>query len=69
MIMKNKEHLTEEGLKAITDIKASLNRGLSEELNTIFPNTIPVKRPVVNQIIPDPQWLAGFTTAEGNFFF
>jgi len=66
--MKNKEHLTEEGLKAITDIKASLNRGLSEELNTIFPNTIPVKRPVVNQIIPDPQWLAGFTTAEGNFF-
>lgn len=69
MIMKNKEHLTEEGLKAIIDIKASLNRGLSEELKAIFPNTIPVKRPVVvNQVIPDPQWLAGFITAEGNFF-
>ena len=46
-----------------------MNRGLYEELKVIFPNTIPVKRPgVVNQVIPDPQWLAGIITAEGNFF-
>lgn len=69
IIMKNKEHLTEIGVKAIIDIKASLNRGLYEELKVIFPNTMPVKRPgVVNQVIPDPQWLAGIITAEGNFF-
>lgn len=69
MIMKNKGHLTEEGFKAIIEIKASLNKGLSEELKAIFPNTNPTKRPVVeNQVIPDAQWLAGFTSAEGNLF-
>jgi hypothetical protein len=67
--MKNKSHLTEEGLKAIINIKALLNKGLNEELKTTFPKSIPVERPIiVNQIIRDPQWLAGFTSAEGNFF-
>lgn len=69
MLMKNKSHLTEEGLKAIIDIKASLNRGLNEELNTAFPKSIPVERSVVvNQVIQNPLWLAGFITAEGSFF-
>jgi hypothetical protein len=69
MIMKNKEHLTEEGLKAIINIRASLKNGLTEVLKEAFPKTISVKRPaVVNQVVPHPQWLAGFTSAEGNFF-
>src|SRR5690606_18776687 len=51
------------------DFKASLNRGLTEVLKAVFPNSILVKRAVVeNQVIQDPQWLAGFITAEGNFF-
>jgi hypothetical protein len=67
--MKNKSHLTEEGLKAIINIKALLNKGLNEELKTTFPKSIPVERPIiVNQIITDSQWLAGFISAEGNFF-
>jgi hypothetical protein len=69
LLIKNKSHLTEEGLKAIISIKALLNKGLNEELKTTFPKIIPVERPIiVNQIITDPQWLAGFISAEGNFF-
>lgn len=69
IMMRNKEHLTEEGVNSIIDFKASLNRGLTEVLKAVFPNSILVKRAVVeNQVIQDPQWLAGFITAEGNFF-
>jgi len=69
MLIKNKSHLTEQGLKAIIGIKASLNRGLNEELKISFPKNIPVERPVVvNQVIRDPKWLAGFISAEGSFF-
>ena len=53
-LMKNKEHLTKEGLQQIVNIKASMNRGLSPELKAAFPNTIPVQRPFVfNQQIKD----------------
>ena len=55
-MMERKEHLTQEGLQAILNLKASLNLGLSEKLKTAFPNTIPVDRPeVVNQVIRYPQ--------------
>ena len=40
-IVLNKEHLTEEGLRKIVAIKASMNMGLSEELKTAFPNITP----------------------------
>lgn len=50
-------------------LKASMNLGLSEQLKTAFPNVTPEVRPlVVNKTITDPQWLAGFTSAEGCFF-
>ena len=46
-----------------------MNRGLSEKLKAAFPSVVPVDRPVIsNQEIPDPKWLAGFTSAEGCFF-
>ena len=55
MMLIRKEHLTYEGLEKVVALKASLNRGLSEELKTVFPNTVPVLRPlVVDQVIPDP---------------
>jgi hypothetical protein len=67
--MINKSHLSSEGLSQVVGIKASLNKGLSDELKGHFSNTIPVPRPTVEfQGIPDPNWLAGFTSAEGNFF-
>lgn len=64
----NKEHLSTEGLNKLICIKASLNLGLSDNLSQAFPKVIPVDRPVLlNQNIPDPMWLAGFTSAEGCF--
>jgi len=70
-----KEHLTLDGLNKMVAIKASLNRGLSDELKAAFPHVIPVKRPIVTplagsgvkKICFDPEWLAGFTSAEGCF--
>ena len=67
-IIKNKQHLTEEGFNKILALRASINKGLPEVLKEAFPNITPAERPIVNnENIPDPNWISGFTTAEGNF--
>lgn len=67
-LMKNKEHLTPEGLLKIVAIKASMNLGLSEKLSSTFPIK-PSLRPEINTLgIPDPNWIAGFTDGDGSFF-
>ena len=67
--MVQKEHLNKAGLQAIVNIRASLNLGLSESLKEAFPETIPVSRPLVDKSkIPDPEWIAGFTSGEGCFY-
>jgi hypothetical protein len=66
--MKNKEHLTLEGLKKIVAFKASINLGLSELLLNEFSDIIAIERPLIkNQIINNPYWLAGFVSGEGCF--
>jgi hypothetical protein len=35
-LIKNKEHLTEEGLNKLVSIKASLNKGITDKLKDIF---------------------------------
>jgi hypothetical protein len=42
-----KHHLREEGLINILEFKASLNKGLSPELEKAFPDVIPVARAIV----------------------
>jgi len=65
----NQEHLTIDGLNKIIAIKASMNLGLSEEIQIAFPNIIPTVRPLVkNPEIRSPNWLAGFAAAEGCFY-
>lgn len=67
--MMQKEHLNKEGFQEIVNIRASLNLGLSENLKAAFPKTIPVSRLLVeNSKIPDPEWIAGFTSGEGCFY-
>ena len=67
-LIKNKEHLTLEGLQKIVNIKASINLGLSEKMIESFPKSVKVERPQVKNIkIQDPNWLRGFTEAEGSF--
>jgi hypothetical protein len=47
-------HLTEEGLTKVVSIKASMNKGLSDKLLTVFPDIIPVIRPLItDQEIPN----------------
>jgi hypothetical protein len=69
-LILNKEHLTFSGLLKIVAIKASMNLGLSHTLQTTFQNIIPVKRPEIilknNKL--EPEWISGFTSAEGCFF-
>ena len=55
-------------IQEIVNIRATLNKGLSEKLKAAFPNTKEVERPLVeNKVIPHPEWFAGFTSAEGCF--
>lgn len=65
----NKGPLSLADLQSVVDIKASLNNGLSPELQSLFPKTVPVKRPVY--LLTDtynPFWVVGFTEAESSFF-
>jgi hypothetical protein len=62
-LIEQEEHLKEEGLQLIINIRASLNLGLSEALKAAFPDTIPVVRPYISSSeIPHSEWMAGFTT-------
>jgi hypothetical protein len=46
-----------------------LNKGLSDNLKAVFPDVLSYPRPeVLNKQIPDPEWMAGFTSGEGCFF-
>ena len=67
-LVSNKEHLNTEGVIKVISIKGSLNNGLSPALVECFPNVIPIERPVVqlSENI-DPNWIVGFTDAEGCF--
>ncbi len=70
-MMKDKLHLTEGGLQEIINIKASMNKGVSEEILAEFPNTTPVDKPIVKEpVVTDirPNWLAGFTSGDGCFY-
>jgi len=62
------EHLSVKGLQEIVNIRASINLGLSDSLKTVFPNTVPVHRPLIKDISTlDPDWMAGFVSGEGCF--
>ena len=68
----NKYHLTSAGLNQILNIKASINKGLSDYLKSEFKNisgfNTPVERPVINTLnIPNPNWISGLVSGEGNF--
>jgi hypothetical protein len=69
-IIKQREHLTEKGLLKLISLKSSLNRGLSYKLTEAFSNVAFVSRPEYKfNGIPDPFWLAGFTSGDGSFHF
>jgi hypothetical protein len=70
--MQNKDHLIIEGLRKIIALKASLYRGLSDELKVAFPNIIPVVRPLIIELAETSKsinsyWVGGFASGEGSF--
>ena len=74
-LIKQKNHLTQEGFQEILSLKASLNNGLSEELKKVSllrkPNIIPYLRP--QTITPkfetiNPYWVSGFVDGDGCFY-
>jgi hypothetical protein len=44
-LIKQKQHLTQDGLEKILALKYNLNKGLPNELKEAFPNIIPIDRP------------------------
>jgi len=69
ILIKNKEHLTIDGLNKIVALKAAMNWGISDLIKTSFPALVPVQKPLVkNKVVQDPSWLAGFASGEGCFF-
>lgn len=67
-LMNKGEHLTEDGLVKIINLKASLNKGLSNNLKLYFPNVIGIERSIINPPINiNYNWIAGFFSAEGCF--
>jgi hypothetical protein len=67
-LMNKDEHLNKDGLIKIINLKASLNKGLSDKLKFYFPNTIKVERPKANiPININYNWIAGFFSGDGCF--
>jgi len=61
------DHLIDTGWDKLLSIKATINKGLSDELIKTFPHIIAIKRPLVTFIKITPEWFAGFTSGEGCF--
>lgn len=69
ILIKNKEHLTEDGLHKILSLKSVLNLGLSVALKAAFPNVITIARPIftVPSAPLNPHWVSGFIEGDGSF--
>jgi LAGLIDADG DNA endonuclease family protein len=66
-LMKKGAHLTINGLQQVINIRASMNTGLSEIIKSEFSNNNIKKRGIIqSNNIPDPQWVSGFVSGEGN---
>ncbi|OSX56128.1 hypothetical protein POSPLADRAFT_1160921 [Postia placenta MAD-698-R-SB12] len=67
-LMHEGAHITIDGLQQIINIKASMNLGISETIKSEFNQTKPVKRTIIQTTnIPNPNWITGFVSGEGNF--
>lgn len=63
-----KKHLNKKGFLYILRIYASINRGVSKQVNNLYSNIIPYGK--IKTILPnklDPYWVSGFIAGEGSF--
>jgi hypothetical protein len=67
-LMSKRAHLNLNGLREIIDIKATMNLGIQEPIESEFNDINPVERVLIQTTnIPDPNWISGFASGEGNF--
>nr|YP_010164145.1 LAGLIDADG endonuclease [Metarhizium album]QRK27502.1 LAGLIDADG endonuclease [Metarhizium album] len=67
-LIKNKSHLTKDGLLKLVALKAVINNGMNNDLSIAFPDIHTVLRPGVQvPKIMNPNWLSGFVEGEGCF--
>lgn len=67
-IIKERKHITKDGLLKIISLKTNLNRGLPPNIVEAFPNIVPIPRPdFLFKGIPDPFWISGFVSGDGYF--
>ena len=69
LLMEKGEHKTLPGLLKIFSLKVNLNKGLPAAVKEEFPDIQPAILPEFKVPISfNPNWVAGFITAEGSFF-
>lgn len=67
-LIKQKQHLSKEGLEKIVALKCNLNKGLSEVLVKAYPNIKAVPRPHYKfKGVPNPYWISGFVAGDSTF--
>jgi hypothetical protein len=72
-LIKQKQHLTQDGLEKIVALRCNLNKGLTDVLmeEKAFPNIVPVPRPYYKfnggRSHPDPFWISGFISGDSTF--
>lgn len=69
-LMELKQHLTPSGFDIILSYYASINKGITQQVLTAFPNIKNVTLFRVNPILPNklnPYWVSGFTAGDGGF--
>lgn len=67
-LIKQKQHLTQEGLERIIALKSYLNKGLPDSLKLVFPNIKPVDKPIYTfKVIPNPFLISGFVSGDSSF--
>lgn len=68
-IIDKKEHLNNDGLSKIIELKSSLNKGLSDKLKGAFLDINRVEKLLSNSSYNiNPYWFSGFFSGEGCFF-
>lgn len=67
-LIKQKQHLTKEGLEKIVVLKYNLNKGLTDVLLEAYPNIVTIPTPHYNfNGIPNPYWISGFVSGDSTF--
>jgi len=67
LILIQESPLSNQGFINVLNLRFNLNKGISEELKGLYPNLVPVPRPVVPAGVIHPEWLVGFVDGEGSF--